>query len=103
MRMHSTSDRGRGKLAVTHFRVLNRLHNLTMLEVTLETGRKNQIRVHLSEMGHPIVGDRAYGSTQNPLGRLGSTCVQSGIRASGPRHAAGFSRQIPPRNSAAIC
>jgi len=71
MRMHSTEDTRKGKSAVTHFRVLNRIHNLTMLEVTLETGRKNQIRVHLSEMGHPIVGDRAYGSTQNPLGRLG--------------------------------
>lgn len=71
MRMHSTEDTRKGKPAVTHFRVLNRLHNLTVLEVTLETGRKNQIRVHLSELGHPIVGDRAYESTQNPLGRLG--------------------------------
>jgi 23S rRNA pseudouridine1911/1915/1917 synthase len=71
LRMHSTDDIKRGKPAITHFRVLRRLRNLTVLEVTLETGRKNQIRVHLSEMGHPIVGDRAYGSTQNPLGRLG--------------------------------
>jgi 23S rRNA pseudouridine1911/1915/1917 synthase len=71
MRMHSTADTRRGKPAVTHFRVLKRLHDLTVLEVTLETGRKNQIRVHLSEMGHPIAGDCAYGSTQNPLGRLG--------------------------------
>ena len=70
-RMHSTEEANKGKSAVTHFRVLNRRQNLTVLEVTLETGRKNQIRVHLSEMGHPIVGDRAYGSTQNPLGRLG--------------------------------
>jgi len=71
MRMHSTEDTRKGKQAVTHFRVLDRLRNLTVLEVTLETGRKNQIRAHLSEMGHPIVGDRAYGSTQDPLGRLG--------------------------------
>jgi 23S rRNA pseudouridine1911/1915/1917 synthase len=71
LRMHSTEDTKRGKSAITHYRVLRRLRNLTVLEVTLETGRKNQIRVHLSEMGHPIVGDRAYGSTQNPLGRLG--------------------------------
>ena len=71
LRMHSTDDKKKGKSAVTHFRVLKRFSNLTALEVTLETGRKNQIRVHLSEMGHPIVGDRAYGSTQNPLGRLG--------------------------------
>jgi len=71
LRMHSTGDTKRGKPAITHFRVLRRLPDLTVLEVTLETGRKNQIRVHLSEMGHPIVGDRAYGSTKNPLGRLG--------------------------------
>ena len=71
MRMHSTEDGRKGKAAVTHFRVLERLPDLTVLEVTLETGRKNQIRVHLSEMGHPIAGDRAYGSTRNPLGRLG--------------------------------
>ena len=70
-RMHSTENKNRGKPAITHYRVLRRLHNLTVLEITLETGRKNQIRAHLSEIGHPIVGDRAYGSTQNPLGRLG--------------------------------
>jgi len=71
MRMYSTNDSTQGKLAVTHFRVLRRLRGLSVLEVTLETGRKNQIRVHLSEMGHPIVGDRAYGSTKDPLNRLG--------------------------------
>ena len=41
------------------------------LRVTLGTGRKNQIRVHLGELGHPIVGDRKYGARSNPLGRLG--------------------------------
>jgi 23S rRNA pseudouridine1911/1915/1917 synthase len=80
MRMHSTEDEAKGKSAVTHYRVLKRLRNLTVLEVTLETGRKNQIRVHLSEMGHPIVGDRAYGSTQNPLGRLGLHAFHLGFR-----------------------
>jgi 23S rRNA pseudouridine1911/1915/1917 synthase len=70
-RMHSTEDGAEGKLAVTHYRVLRQLPQLAALEVTLETGRKNQIRVHLSEMGHPIVGDRAYGSTMNPMGRMG--------------------------------
>ncbi len=71
LRMHSTKDPTVGKPAVTHFRVLRRFPNFTALEVTLETGRKNQIRVHLSEMEHPIAGDRAYGSTRDPLGRLG--------------------------------
>ena len=67
MRMRSTDNATRGKHAVTHFRVLRRTRGISSLEVTLETGRKNQIRVHLSEMGHPIVGDRAYGSTKDPL------------------------------------
>jgi 23S rRNA pseudouridine1911/1915/1917 synthase len=71
LRMHSTKDTKQGKSSVTHFRVLRRFSNITALEVTLETGRKNQIRAHLSEMGHPVVGDRAYGSTKDPLGRLG--------------------------------
>jgi 23S rRNA pseudouridine1911/1915/1917 synthase len=70
-RMHSTQDRTHGKQAITHYRVLRRFPRLTALEVTLETGRKNQIRVHLSESGHPIVGDRAYGSNIDPMGRMG--------------------------------
>ncbi|MBP1608314.1 MAG: pseudouridine synthase [Acidobacteria bacterium] len=70
-RMHSTEDRMVGKHAVTHYRVLRRFAKFTALEIALETGRKNQIRVHLSELGHPIVGDRTYGSKINPLGRMG--------------------------------
>jgi 23S rRNA-/tRNA-specific pseudouridylate synthase len=50
------------KLAVTHYRVMDRTEGFTLLEVELETGRKNQIRVHLSEMGCPVVGDRRYGA-----------------------------------------
>ena len=42
-----------------------------MLEVKLETGRKNQIRVHMQDIGHCIVGDKKYGSTQNPISRVG--------------------------------
>ncbi len=70
-RMHSTEDAREGKMAVTHFRVLRRFAQLTALEVTLETGRKNQIRAHMAELGHPIIGDRSYGSELNPIGRLG--------------------------------
>jgi 23S rRNA pseudouridine1911/1915/1917 synthase len=70
-RVHSTEDRKRGKYSITHFRVLRRFSDVTAIEVTLETGRKNQIRVHLSEIGHPVVGDRAYGGAKDPLGRLG--------------------------------
>jgi RluA family pseudouridine synthase len=59
------------KLAVTHYRTLESNERHSLLEIRLETGRKNQIRTHLAEAGHPIVGDRLYGSTVNPLGRLG--------------------------------
>jgi 23S rRNA pseudouridine1911/1915/1917 synthase len=59
------------KHAVTHYRTIEKNAKYSMLEVTLETGRKNQIRAHLSEASHPIVGDQFYGSTVNPLGRLG--------------------------------
>jgi 23S rRNA pseudouridine1911/1915/1917 synthase len=43
----------------------------SLLEVNLETGRKNQIRVHMQDIGHPVVGDKKYGSTKNTIGRLG--------------------------------
>jgi 23S rRNA pseudouridine1911/1915/1917 synthase len=79
-RMASITDGSGGKKAITHYRVLRRFPQLTSLEVTLETGRKNQIRVHLSELGHPIVGDRAYGSQMDPLGRLGLHAFQLGFK-----------------------
>ncbi|MFL6247204.1 MAG: RluA family pseudouridine synthase [Thermoanaerobaculia bacterium] len=59
------------KYAVTHYRTIETSGKYSMLEVTLETGRKNQIRAHLSEAGHPVLGDRMYGSEVNPIGRLG--------------------------------
>jgi 23S rRNA pseudouridine1911/1915/1917 synthase len=69
-RCYSTRDRAKGKRAVTHIKVLQRSNQRTLAEVRLETGRKHQIRVHLAEQGHPIVGDQAYGSRTNPVRRL---------------------------------
>ena len=56
---------------MTHYRTIATSPCYAMLEVRLETGRKNQIRAHLAEAGHPVVGDQLYGSSVNPLGRLG--------------------------------
>jgi 23S rRNA pseudouridine1911/1915/1917 synthase len=71
LRMRSVDAHPDAKLAVTHYRTIANSDPYSVLEVTLETGRKNQIRAHLSEAGHPVVGDQLYGSTTNPLGRLG--------------------------------
>ncbi|HEX8153372.1 MAG TPA: RluA family pseudouridine synthase, partial [Thermoanaerobaculia bacterium] len=71
LRMESVDAHPDAKLAVTHYRTIQANRKFAMLEVTLETGRKNQIRTHMAEAGHPIVGDRLYGSEINPLGRMG--------------------------------
>ncbi len=71
LRMESVEAHPDAKLAVTHYRTITTLPQYSMLEVRLETGRKNQIRAHLSEAQHPVVGDQLYGSTTDPLGRLG--------------------------------
>jgi 23S rRNA pseudouridine1911/1915/1917 synthase len=61
-RRASGAPPGKGKTAVTHFRVVERLGPATLLAVTLETGRTHQIRIHLAGRGHPVAGDKVYGS-----------------------------------------
>ena len=69
----STKDRTKmavskkGKNAITHIKVLEKFSNYTLLEVNIETGRTHQIRVHLSEIGYPIVGDYVYSNGKNPF------------------------------------
>lgn len=60
-----------GKKAITHYKQIQSNKRYSMLEVYLDTGRKNQIRVHLSSLHHSIVGDSKYGAQSNPLKRLG--------------------------------
>ena len=68
LRMHRV-ERG-GELAITHYRVVRKGRHNSLIELTLETGRKNQIRVQIAGLGHPIVGDRKYGATTDPAPRL---------------------------------
>lgn len=59
-----------GKLAITNYTTLKSNRQFSLVELELETGRKNQIRVHMQEIGHPVTGDPKYGATKNPLHRL---------------------------------
>lgn len=66
----SPVDNG-GQLATTHYKVLKRNKLYTMVELKLDTGRKNQIRVHMQLLGNSVVGDKKYGANSNPIGRIG--------------------------------
>ena len=68
--LSSPVDNG-GKFAVTHYNVLESSNGYSLVECELETGRKNQIRVHMADLGHPVVGDHKYGSEIDPMRRLG--------------------------------
>jgi 23S rRNA pseudouridine1911/1915/1917 synthase len=70
-KMHSSNDPSRGRKAITHYSVLKKIPSYSLLTVNLETGRKNQIRIHMQELGHSIVGDKKYGAVANPIKRLG--------------------------------
>lgn len=65
----SPTDNG-GKLAITHYFTLDRNNDYSLVEFKLETGRKNQIRVHAADIGHPVCGDTKYGDGEDPAGRL---------------------------------
>lgn len=64
------SKDGDGQEAITHYKVLQKKHGYALVELELETGRKNQIRTHLSHIGHPIAGDVKYNAQSNPANRL---------------------------------
>lgn len=69
--VHSSPVDDGGKESVTHYRTIRRANGFSLVELHLETGRKNQIRVHMQDLGHPIAGDGRYGLEDvNPIGRL---------------------------------
>ncbi|HRZ97539.1 MAG TPA: RNA pseudouridine synthase, partial [Paludibacter sp.] len=71
LKIHSSDVDNGGQQAITHYRTVKSNEKYSLLEIELETGRKNQIRVHLQGIGHPICGDKKYGSNVSPIGRLG--------------------------------
>lgn len=70
LKMHVSDRDNGGKQAITNYRVINRGDHYSLLELNLETGRKNQIRAQLAHIGHPIAGDKKYGAQSNPIRRI---------------------------------
>ena len=68
---YSSMSNNGGDKAITHYKVIKRANGYSLLELELETGRKNQIRVHMQDIKHPVIGDEKYGDGVNPIGRLG--------------------------------
>ncbi len=68
--VYSSQNPDYGRKAVTHYQTIKSNKKYSLLKVNLETGRKHQVRVHMKELGHSIVGDKKYGSTVNPIGRI---------------------------------
>ena len=69
--VYSTKDPKKGKIAITEYEVINSNKNYSLLKINIKTGRRNQIRVQLSDIKHPIIGDKKYHSKTNPINRLG--------------------------------
>lgn len=70
MKMHSVNERANAKLAITNYKIIKILDKNALLDISTETGRKNQIRVHMSDIGCPIIGDRKYGASAEFVRRV---------------------------------
>lgn len=68
--VYSTNDKKTGKLAITNYKVIKENNRYSMLAIEIKTGRKNQIRVHMRDIGHPILGDKKYGDKKDRAKRL---------------------------------
>lgn len=88
-------DADAAKRAVTHYRVLATGHNRSLLQVRLETGRKNQIRVHMADEKHPIVGDFRYGSKSDPINRVCLHAAELGFHHPATSRLLRFTSEVP--------
>ena len=77
-KLYTVTDQN-AKQAVTHFQVLERFGDFTFLELQLETGRTHQIRVHMKYIGHPLVGDPAYGSSKSKVIHMDGQALHAAV------------------------
>jgi 23S rRNA pseudouridine1911/1915/1917 synthase len=85
-----------GQKAITHYKLIKGNNDFSLLEVKIDTGRKNQIRVHMKDLGHSIVGDKKYGSTQNPIKRMGLHAMSLSFQHPVTHEEMRFEAGIPP-------
>jgi RluA family pseudouridine synthase len=83
------------RLAITHYKVLQTGSGRTLLNARLDTGRKNQIRIHMRELGHPLIGDRRFGAVTDPIGRLALHATELGFTHPGTRKQLRFTSPAP--------
>jgi 23S rRNA pseudouridine1911/1915/1917 synthase len=95
LRVRPVEGGARGRVAITRYRVLERDRDETLLELSLVTGRRGQLRAQLAELGHPILGDRAYGARRDPLNRLALHALRLGFVHPGGGRVV-FQSPIPP-------
>ena len=93
--VYSTSDRTKGKLSSTGYKVLKQTKNFALLELDLLTGRKHQIRVHLAGIGHAVVGDRKYGKGDRDHTRLALHAISISFKHPFSEQQLTFESQVP--------
>lgn len=96
LEVYSTDNPEEGQLAITHYSTLRAGNGYALMEVELDTGRKNQIRVHMKDLGHPISGDRKYGARTSPIGRLALHARTLRFVHPTTRRVMDFSTPVPP-------
>lgn len=96
LKVHSARPGDDSKPAVTRYQVLRHSRLFALVEVTLETGRKNQIRAHFTEIGHPVVGDKKYEAKTNPLKRLGLHAYYLAFQHPASGRKLTFKTPVPP-------
>jgi len=94
-RVYSTKDHEIGKFSKTEYKVIKESNKYSLLEINLLTGRKNQIRVHLSESGHPVVGDKMYGGKEKGIKRLTLHAASLSIKHPVTKQPMTFETSIP--------
>ena len=84
--MYASHDKKNGKKAITHYSLMKSNAKYSLLDVNIDSGRKNQIRVAMADIGHPIVGDEKYGNKNSPIKRLGLHAYQLNISIRGKEY-----------------